>query len=76
MLYNLDIERAILNSIIQDNDKFKEVSNILTSKDFYNPFHQTVYQKISELLKEQDFFDEFILREELEKSKYFDETEG
>jgi replicative DNA helicase len=74
-LFNLDIERAILNSIIQDNEKFEEVSNILTSKDFYNPFHQTIYQEISKLSKEQDFIDEFILREELEKSKYFDETE-
>lgn len=74
-LFNMDIEKAILNSIIQDNEKFEEVSNILTPKDFYHPFHQTVYQEISEILKKQKFFDEFILREELEKSKNFNETE-
>jgi len=72
-LYNLDIERAILNSIISDNSIFENIQNILTSSDFYLPFHQTVFQTIKELLNENDFFDEYILKEKLEKEKKFDE---
>jgi replicative DNA helicase len=72
-LFNLDIERAILNSIIQDNDKFKD--KILTEKDFYHPFHQIVFKTMKELLEQKDFIDEFILKEELEKKGKFDETE-
>ena len=72
-LFNLDIEKAILNSIISDNSIFENIHNILTSSDFYLPFHQTVFQTIKELINENDFFDEYILKEKLEKEKKFDE---
>jgi len=72
-LYNLDIERAILNSILNDNTKFEIINSILSKEDFYLPFHQNIYQVISELLKEKDFIDEYILKEELNKRKKYDE---
>ena len=72
-LYNLDIERAILNSIILDNSLIDKIESILTKKDFYLPFHQVVFETIRKLLKEKDFIDEYILKDELEKEKKFDE---
>ena len=71
--FNLDIERAILNSIIFDNTKLAEIASILNKEDFYLPFHQIVYQTILELIKQKDFIDEFILKDELIKRKKFDE---
>ena len=72
-LYNLDIERAVLNSIIFDNTKSEEIASILNKDDFYLPFHQIIYQTILELIKQKDFIDEFILKDELIKRKKFDE---
>ena len=72
-LYNIDIERAILNSIIFDNTKLEEIASLLNKDDFYLPFHQIVYQTILELIKQKDFIDEFILKDELVKRKQFDE---
>jgi len=72
-LYNLDIERAILNSIIFDNTKLKEIESFLNKEDFYLPFHQVVYQTILELTKQKDFIDEFLLKDELIKIKKLDE---
>ena len=73
-LYNIDIERAIINSILNDNTQFDIINSILSKDDFYLPFHQIVYQTIKELLKEKDFIDEFILKDELIKRKKFDEA--
>jgi len=72
-LYNLNIERAILNSIIFDNTKLKEIESLLNKEDFYLPFHQVVYQTTLELTKQKDFIDEFILKDELIKIKKLDE---
>jgi len=72
-LYNIDIERAILNSILNDNTKFEIVNSILSKEDFYLTFHQKTYQTIAELLKEKDFIDEFILKDELIKRKNYNE---
>ena len=68
-LYNLDIERAILNSIIFDNNLLDVTENMLTKDDFYLPFHQIVYQAIKELIEEKDFIDELMLKDELIKRK-------
>ena len=72
-LFNLDIERAILSSILSDNTSYDEISHILNTNDFYLPFHQVVFQAIKELLNEKDFIDEYILKNKLEKEKKLDE---
>jgi len=72
-LFNLDIERAILSSILSDNTSYDEISHILNTNDFYLPFHQVVFETIKKLLKEKDFIDEYILKDELEKEKKFEE---
>jgi len=73
MLYNLDIERAILNTIIFDNTLLSAVEAILTKGDFYLPFHQIVFETIKKLLNKKDFIDEYILKDELGKEKKLDE---
>ena len=73
-LYNIDIERGLLSSILFDGTLLDDIKNILEEKDFYLLFHQIVYQTIKKLLKEKDFIDEFILKDELIKRKKFDEA--
>jgi len=73
-LYNLDIERAILNSIIFDNTLLDELKSNITPQDFYLPFHQSVFEVMEELYKKDLPSDEIFLREELEKKGKFDEN--
>ena len=73
-LYNVDIERAILNSIIFNNTKLEEIESILKAKDFYLPFHQNLFETMEELYKNDIPIDEVFLKDELIKRKKFDEN--
>jgi len=74
-LYNIDIERTILNTILFDNSSLEKVENFLKKEDFYLPFHQIVFENIKKLIEEKDFIDEYTLKNELEKQKKFNEAE-
>jgi len=73
-LYNIDLERGILNSIIFDNTKLEEVESILRAEDFYLPFHQNLFETMEELYKNDIPIDEIFLKDELIKRKKFDEN--
>ena len=72
-LYNLDIERGILNAILLDGKVYEDVAAILKPKDFYLPFHQAVFETMEELYKKDLPIDEVFLRDALEKKKKMDE---
>ena len=72
-LYNLDLERGVLCSIIFDGKLFEEVSAILKSKDFYMPFHQEVFKSMERLSQKDMPIDDIFLKEELEKIGKFEE---
>lgn len=42
-LYDMDMERAILSSILVNNDLYSEVSDMLSDKDFYHKGHGEIY---------------------------------
>ena len=72
-LYNLDIERGILNAILLDGKVYEDVAAILKPKDFYLPFHQAVFETMEELYKKDLPIDEVFLREALKKKNKMDE---
>lgn len=73
-LYNLNIERAVLSSIIFDPSIFEEVAAKLKKTDFYHPFHQNLFAAMQELAYEDQPIDEEFLKERLERKNQFDET--
>ena len=42
-LYDIDMERAILSSILQNNDILGEIFDIVKAKDFYLKGHSQIY---------------------------------
>ena len=72
-LFNLDIERGILNAILLDGRVYEDVAAILRPKDFYLPFHQAVFETMEELYKKDFPIDEIFLTEELKKKNKFEE---
>ncbi len=73
-LYNLNIEKAILSSIIFEPSIFEEIISLLKSDDFYLPFHKSVFEAMMELESEDLPIDEEFLRQKLIKNEKFDES--
>jgi len=70
-LYNLNMERAVLASIIFDPQNFEEVAATLEAKDFYHPFHRVVFEAMEELEREGLPIDEDFVKERLVAKKLF-----
>ncbi len=72
-LYNLNIERAILSTIIFEPSVFEDVVAILKPSDFYLPDHKAIFEVMIELEREEKPIDEEFIKKELEKQKKFRE---
>ena len=72
-MYNLNIERAVLSSIIFDPQTYEEIAAKLKPHDFYLPFHQYLFAAMEELSKEEKPIDEEFLRSKLVSKGKFDE---
>ena len=73
-LYNLNIERAVLSSIIFDPIIYEEIASKLNPKDFYLPFHQHLFMAMERLISQEKPIDEEFLISELKKENRFDES--
>ncbi len=73
-LYNINMERAILSSIIFEPKTYEEVASVLKPEDFYLPFHQYLFRAMEELFDKELPIDEEFLKKELEKIGKFDEV--
>lgn len=72
-MYNLNIERAVLSSIIFDPQTYEEIAAKLKPHDFYLPFHQYLFAAMEELDREEKPIDEEFLRSKLASKGKFDE---
>ncbi len=73
-LYNLNIEKAILSSIIFEPSIFEDVASKLQPSDFYLPSHKAVFEAMIELESEDLPIDEEFLKKRLSKNEKFDEN--
>ncbi len=74
-LYNINIERAVLSSILFNPNFFDEIASKLNSDDFYLPFHRYLFEAMEELEKEDQPIDEDFLKKKLETKNRFNEDE-
>ena len=73
-MYNLNIERAVLSSVIFDPETYEEIAAKLKPHDFYLPFHQHVFAAMEELSVEEKPLDDEFLRSKLNTMGKFDEV--
>jgi len=63
-VHQINIERALLNSIIFNNDILDDILEILDKNDFYLPAHCDIFEKMCLLLNEKKTIDEnFLLKD-------------
>ncbi|WP_456452476.1 replicative DNA helicase [Hydrogenimonas sp.] len=73
-LYNLNIERAVLSTIVFDPQQYEEIAARLKPEDFYHPFHQNLFAAMEELFRADQPIDEEFLKEKLLHKNQFDEA--
>jgi len=47
---NIDAEQAVIGSILLTNEIFDEINIIVSSKNFYDPMHQKIFEAIENLI--------------------------
>ena len=72
-LHNLNIERAVLSSILFDPSLYEDVASKLKPRDFYLPFHSHVFEAMEVLEREDQPIDEEFLRKKLLQNDKFNE---
>jgi len=72
-VYSINIERAVLSSILFNPEEIEDVLGILKSNDFYFPAHQKIFEVMEKLHQEDLPIDEEFIRKRL-GSKDFDES--
>lgn len=66
---NIDAEKAVLGSILIDNEIFNKVADLLVAESFYDPKHQVIFAAILSLYSSSKPIDFLTLSSELKKSK-------
>lgn len=61
-VYCVNIERAVLSSILFNPEEFEDIAEILKSKDFYLPAHKKIFEVMTQLSNEEIPIDEEFIR--------------
>ncbi len=73
---DLHAERAVLGSILIDNEVLGEVLTLLRAEDFYRTGHRILFQAITSLFDRGSAIDVVIVRDELERTGRLEEAGG
>lgn len=71
-VYSINIERAVLSSILFNPEELEEILGILKPKDFYLPAHQKIYEVMVTLHDDDMPIDEEFIRKRLDKKEVDD----
>ncbi len=70
-LHNLNIERAVLSSILFDPSLYEDVASKIKPRDFYLPDHRSIFEAMEVLERENKPIDEeFLKKKLLQNNKY------
>ena len=61
-LYNVEAEKIVLGSMIQENENVDDISKLLRADDLYIPEHRKLYETMLNLNSDNIFFDILILK--------------
>ncbi|HRH19688.1 MAG TPA: replicative DNA helicase [Brevundimonas sp.] len=74
--HNLEAEQAILGALLFDNQVTERLSDKLSGKHFYEPFHQRLFDAIDEHVRQGLLADPNILVERFRRDAAFEELGG
>lgn len=71
-VYSINIERAVLSSILFNPDELEEILGVIKPKDFYLPAHQKIYEVMVNLHNDAMPIDEEFIRKRLDSKEVDD----
>ncbi len=71
-IYNINIERAVLSSILFDQDIIEDILGVLKPSDFYLPAHQKVFEVMQHLNSINMPIDEDFIRKRVDNKEVSD----
>ena len=74
--FNLEAERAVLGSLLLNDEQLADIGRILSVSDFYSPTHRMVYAAILALMEKHKRVDLVTVKDELEKKGELDSVGG
>lgn len=74
--FNLEAERAVLGSLLLNDEQIADIGRILSVSDFYSPTHRMVYTAILALMEKHKRVDLVTVKDELEKKGELDSVGG
>ena len=72
-LYNIDLERAVISTILMYPENIEIVIGIIDENDFYFSYYKEVFKAIKEIYEENGVIDEILLKDKLIKRDVFNE---
>lgn len=74
-LYNINVERAILSSILFDPRIYEEVASVIEHRDFYLDAHQNIFKEMNTLYLNDKPIDQEFIKDNLIRNKKFQEDD-
>jgi len=71
-IYSINIERAVLSSILFNPDEIEDVLGVLKAKDFYLPAHQKIFAVMEKLHNDDMPIDEEFIRKRVNQKEVDD----
>ena len=74
--HNLEVEQALLGTLLFDNAAYERLGDSLQSRHFYEPFHQRLFEAIEEHVRKGMLAEPIVLMERFKRDPAFEELGG
>ena len=73
---NIEAEQALLGCILYDNAAYERLTDKLTARHFYEPFHQRLYSAMEDYIRKGQLAEPIVLQERFRRDPSFEELGG
>ena len=73
---NIEAEQALIGCILYDNAAYERLTDKMSAKHFYEPFHQRLFQAMEEFIRKGQLAEPIVLQERFRRDPAFTEMGG
>jgi replicative DNA helicase len=74
--HNIDAEQALLGAILFDNGAYERLTDQLSARNFYEPFHARLFAAMENHIRKGQLAEPIVLAEQFKRDPAFDELGG
>lgn len=73
---NIEAEASLLGALLIDSDAIVKIADTISSRDFFDPRHERIYEAINQLYERHEAIDVLTLADKLKNSGHLDAVGG